>query len=108
MDLRQGELGKDFPKDVRVISLVHGREEISDHRTQLFFRLSLRNMKLKSYCHFSGLLKRKVRAAPDIEGFHYTFFPAINSACMADASVSSAGSFSDKTCLQILTTPVKQ
>ncbi|WP_294315164.1 glycosyltransferase [Chryseobacterium sp. sg2396] len=67
IELRQGELVKDIPRDIRIVSLVPGREEMSGNKLLLFFRLAVRHLKLKCYRFFPSLQKKKIGVYPDIE-----------------------------------------
>lgn len=67
MDLYQGELRNDIPKNVKVFTLSKGREEMSKIKAVLFCQLFVRYIKLHILHLFPLLLKSKIDILPDIE-----------------------------------------
>lgn len=67
LQINQGELLSEIPKDIKVIALERGRQEMSDVKPIRFFQLIKRNINLKIYSIFPNLIKKKINETPDIE-----------------------------------------
>ena len=67
LQINQGELLDDIPKDVKVTALAKGRHEMSFIKPIRFIQLVMRNVKIQMYKIFPSLIKKKLFETPDIE-----------------------------------------
>lgn len=67
LDIRQGILIPDIPKEIQIYSIGKGREEFSSITPVLYLQLIYRRVILEIYKLFPFLLKKKLNFTPDIE-----------------------------------------
>nr|WP_315088585.1 glycosyltransferase [uncultured Chryseobacterium sp.] len=67
LQINQGELLAEIPKDVKIASLAKGRSEMSSIKCIRFAQLVMRSLQLEIYKAFPHLIKNKLYEVPDIE-----------------------------------------
>lgn len=67
LDYYEGDLIKDIPADIEVMSLVKGRRNMSKNSAVFLFQLIYRQYQILLYRRFPSRIKGKIRRVPDIE-----------------------------------------
>jgi len=67
LQINQGELLAEIPKDIKITSLAKGKHEMSSKKCIRFAQLFTRSLQLEIYKIFPHLIKDKLYETPDIE-----------------------------------------
>ncbi|MCY1660208.1 glycosyltransferase [Chryseobacterium sp. SL1] len=67
LQINQGELLAEIPKNVKITSLAKGKHEMSSIKYIRFAQLAIRSLQLEIYKIFPHLVKSKLHETPDIE-----------------------------------------